>query len=288
MPAHARAQASRVTRARRRAASHRAREPRPRDALGVAPRQRVVDERHERVARLERVRRQAAVVGWDRDRAAARRLLRLRHAARRRARPRSGERQRDGEPSDRGAVARQCEPMRGDAACAGTIARAQRDRVGMYARVACPRSHCSAGRRPRRRAHRSSAALIALAALALWSIVPPYLGPLVGLELDVVVDASRSSTTSCPACWPSPAALHRARRYARRGETDSFRAARGARRLRARRAVSDRQPRDARARRRRPAAAGRLGRSCTRRRARCCSALSLWLLLRAAARRTVA
>lgn len=27
--------------------------------------------------------------------------------------------------------------------------------------------------------------LIALAALALWSIVPPYLGPLVGLELDV-------------------------------------------------------------------------------------------------------
>lgn len=27
--------------------------------------------------------------------------------------------------------------------------------------------------------------LIALAALAIWSIVPPYLGPLVGLDLDV-------------------------------------------------------------------------------------------------------
>ena len=45
----------------------RACEPRLRDAPRVAPHERVVDERHERVARLERVGREAAVVGRDRD-----------------------------------------------------------------------------------------------------------------------------------------------------------------------------------------------------------------------------
>jgi hypothetical protein len=62
-------------------------------------------------------------------------------------------------------------------------------------------------------------ALIALAALALWSIVPPYLGPLVGLELDVaatvevvdhVVPGLSAAAAACIALW-----------YVRRGLTDS-------------------------------------------------------------------
>ncbi len=46
--------------------------------------------------------------------------------------------------------------------------------------------------------------LIALAALAIWSIVPPYLGPLVGLELDVpasveVIDHVLPGVIACAA-----------------------------------------------------------------------------------------
>ncbi len=63
--------------------------------------------------------------------------------------------------------------------------------------------------------------LIALAALAAWSIVPPYLGPLVGLDLDVpatveVVDHVLPGLCAIAAALVALAA-------ARRGETDSIR-----------------------------------------------------------------
>ena len=64
--------------------------------------------------------------------------------------------------------------------------------------------------------------LIALAALAAWSIVPPYLGPLVGLELDVassveVVDHVVPGVTAIAAALIALA-------DARRGASDSVRA----------------------------------------------------------------
>lgn len=64
--------------------------------------------------------------------------------------------------------------------------------------------------------------LLALAALAIWSIVPPYLGPLVGLELDVassveVVDHVVPGVTAC-------AGALIARAEVRGGAADSIRA----------------------------------------------------------------
>ena len=63
-------------------------------------------------------------------------------------------------------------------------------------------------------------AFIALVLLALWSIVPPYLGPLLGLELDVsaklevvdhVVPGVLAAVAACIALS-----------YVRRGQTDSL------------------------------------------------------------------
>lgn len=64
--------------------------------------------------------------------------------------------------------------------------------------------------------------LLALAALALWSILPPYLGPLVGLELDVsssveVVDHVLPGVIAC-------AGALIARAEVRAGAADSIRA----------------------------------------------------------------
>lgn len=64
--------------------------------------------------------------------------------------------------------------------------------------------------------------LIALAALSLWSIVPPYLGPVIGLELDVpssveVVDHVLPGLIAC-------AGALIARAEVRMGSADSIRA----------------------------------------------------------------
>lgn len=64
--------------------------------------------------------------------------------------------------------------------------------------------------------------LIALAALALWAIVPPYLGPVVGLELDVpssveVVDHVVPGVAACAGALIALA-------EARRGALDGIRA----------------------------------------------------------------
>jgi hypothetical protein len=62
--------------------------------------------------------------------------------------------------------------------------------------------------------------LIALAVISAWSIVPPYLGPLIGLELDVsstveVVDHVLPGLCSVVAALVALA-------HARRGDTDSM------------------------------------------------------------------
>ena len=62
-------------------------------------------------------------------------------------------------------------------------------------------------------------ALIALAALAAWSIAPPYAGPLVGLELDV--DASLEFVDHVVPGILAAAGAMLALRFARRGEGDS-------------------------------------------------------------------
>lgn len=64
--------------------------------------------------------------------------------------------------------------------------------------------------------------LMALAALAAWSIVPPYLGPLVGLELDVdstveIVDHVLPGVAAIGAAYIALVEV-------RRGRTDSVRA----------------------------------------------------------------
>jgi len=64
--------------------------------------------------------------------------------------------------------------------------------------------------------------LIALAALAAWSIVPPYLGPVIGLELDVastveVVDHVLPGLSAIAGAYIALVEV-------RRGETESFRA----------------------------------------------------------------
>ena len=64
--------------------------------------------------------------------------------------------------------------------------------------------------------------LVGLAVLAAWSIVPPYLGPLVGLDLEVA-----SSVEVVDHVLPGVAAVGGALialSEARRGATDSFRA----------------------------------------------------------------
>lgn len=64
--------------------------------------------------------------------------------------------------------------------------------------------------------------LIALAAVAAWSIVPPYLGPLVGFELEV-----ESTVEIVDHVIPGVSAIAGALLalgHARRGDTDSFRA----------------------------------------------------------------
>ncbi len=62
--------------------------------------------------------------------------------------------------------------------------------------------------------------LAVLAALGAWSIVPPYLGPLVGLELDVPASVEVVDHV-VPGLIVVAAALL-ARRLAQRGETDSL------------------------------------------------------------------
>jgi hypothetical protein len=64
--------------------------------------------------------------------------------------------------------------------------------------------------------------LIALAALAAWSIVPPYLGPLIGLELDVTATLEIVDHVIPGLCAVAGALL--ALEQARRGEADSIRA----------------------------------------------------------------
>ena len=71
------------------------------------------------------------------------------------------------------------------------------------------------------RPHGFEHALIALCALALWSIVPPYLGPAVGLELDVPSSVEVVDHV-VPGLAAATAALL-ALLWARRGETDSVR-----------------------------------------------------------------
>ena len=63
--------------------------------------------------------------------------------------------------------------------------------------------------------------LIALCAIALWSIVPPYLGPAIGLELDVAASVEVVDHV-VPGLAAATAALL-ALQWARRGETDSMR-----------------------------------------------------------------
>ena len=64
--------------------------------------------------------------------------------------------------------------------------------------------------------------LIALAALAAWSIVPPYLGPLIGLDLDVAATVEVVDHVLPGLC--AVAAAYIALVEVRRGQTDSFRA----------------------------------------------------------------
>ena len=64
--------------------------------------------------------------------------------------------------------------------------------------------------------------LAALAAIAAWSIVPPYLGPLIGLELDVSSTVEVVDHVIPGLCAVAAALL--AREQARRGDTDSVRA----------------------------------------------------------------
>lgn len=62
--------------------------------------------------------------------------------------------------------------------------------------------------------------LIVLTAVALWSIAPPYLGPLVGLGLDVSATVEVVDHV-VPGLLAAAAALI-ARSYVRRGQTDSI------------------------------------------------------------------
>lgn len=64
--------------------------------------------------------------------------------------------------------------------------------------------------------------LLALAAVAAWSIVPPYLGPLIGIELDVDSTTEIVDHVIPGVCAIAGALL--ALGHARRGDTDSFRA----------------------------------------------------------------
>lgn len=64
--------------------------------------------------------------------------------------------------------------------------------------------------------------LIALAALAAWSIVPPYLGPLIGLELDVASTVEVVDHVLPGVCAVGGAYI--ALVEVRRGHPDSFRA----------------------------------------------------------------
>ena len=141
----------------------------------------------------------------------------------------------------------------GTLTCASTIP-AHAPRGCDYARGRAP----TAQRRSRRPPRRLERAFIALILLALWSIVPPYLGPLVGLDLDVsaklevvdhVVPGVLAAVAACIAL------VLRAPRSDRQPSR-----ARRPRGLRARGAVSVRDPPPARARRGRPAAADRLRR----------------------------
>ena len=74
---------------------------------------------------------------------------------------------------------------------------------------------------PAARPHGFERSLVALCALALWSIVPPYLGPAIGLELDVPssVEVVDHVVPGLAAAACALLALH----WARRGETDSIR-----------------------------------------------------------------
>jgi hypothetical protein len=64
--------------------------------------------------------------------------------------------------------------------------------------------------------------LIALAALSAWSIVPPYLGPLIGLELEVSSTVEVVDHVLPGLC--AVAAAYIALVEVRRGQGDSFRA----------------------------------------------------------------
>lgn len=64
--------------------------------------------------------------------------------------------------------------------------------------------------------------LVALAALAAWSIVPPYLGPVIGLELDVSSTIEVVDHVLPGLCAVAAACI--ALVEARRGQTDSMRA----------------------------------------------------------------
>jgi len=64
--------------------------------------------------------------------------------------------------------------------------------------------------------------LIALAALAAWSIVPPYLGPPMGLELDVEPSVEVVDHVLPGLCAVAGACI--ALGEVRRGQADSFRA----------------------------------------------------------------
>jgi hypothetical protein len=64
--------------------------------------------------------------------------------------------------------------------------------------------------------------LMALAVLAAWSIVPPYLGPVIGLELDVASTVEIVDHVIPGLCAVTAAGI--ALFDARHGQTDSFRA----------------------------------------------------------------
>ncbi len=64
--------------------------------------------------------------------------------------------------------------------------------------------------------------LLALALIAAWSIVPPYLGPLVGLDLDVSSTVEVVDHVIPGLCAVAAAGI--ARFDARHGQTDSLRA----------------------------------------------------------------
>lgn len=100
-------------------------------------------------------------------------------------------------------------------ACAGTIPAHTRPPATTLATVpGQPPPPASAASKTLERA------LIALAALALWSIVPPYLGPLVGLELDVPSTVEIVDHVVPGACAAAAACI--ALSYVRRGLTDSI------------------------------------------------------------------